>query len=163
LSSSSNEIGVQLAEVDGFEGVRALASFRRIPSMPSEIVRQQKRGNSNVKQKMRAEIISTDNWMKLRADGSVKTNSGHDAAGGILRDNHGEWIIRFYRQLGKCSILDAELRGILYDLSLMQEKQRIEVLIQTNSLEAIETIQLPESIPSRSTIVSRIYHLWELE
>ncbi|MBA0579487.1 hypothetical protein Gorai_021741, partial [Gossypium raimondii] len=48
---------------------------------------------------------------------------------------------------GKCSILDVELWGILYDLSLMQEKQGIEVLIQTNSLEAIEAIQLPNQFP----------------
>ncbi|MBA0602371.1 hypothetical protein Gorai_002553, partial [Gossypium raimondii] len=40
---------------------------------------------------------------------------------GILRDNHGEWIIGFCRQLGKCLILDAELWGILDGLSLVQE------------------------------------------
>ncbi|MBA0727550.1 hypothetical protein Golax_000528 [Gossypium laxum] len=41
---------------------------------------------------------------------------------GILRDNHGEWIIGFCRQLGKCLMLDAELWGILDGLSLVQEK-----------------------------------------
>ncbi|MBA0560885.1 hypothetical protein Golob_017758 [Gossypium lobatum] len=63
--------------------------------MRSETVGQQKRGNYNVKQKLRVETISTDSWMKLRIDGSVKTNSGHAATGGTLRDNHEDWIIGF--------------------------------------------------------------------
>ncbi|KAH1129048.1 hypothetical protein J1N35_000426 [Gossypium stocksii] len=112
--------------------------FQRVPWNIEEIIKvsynwtkqyaSMPRGNSNVKQKMRAKTISTDSWMKLRTDGSVKKNSSYDVARGILRDNHGEWIIRFYQQLRKCSILDVELWGILYDLSLMQGKQRIEML-----------------------------------
>ncbi|MBA0832060.1 hypothetical protein Goarm_016471 [Gossypium armourianum] len=49
------------------------------------------------------------------------------------------------------------------------EKQGNEVLIQTDSFEAIEAIQILESTSSKSNIIMRIHHLlknikkWELE
>lgn len=41
----------------------------------------------------------------------------------------------------------------------MQEKQGNDVLKKTDSLEAIEAIQIPESTPLKSMIIKRIHHL----
>ncbi|MBA0605953.1 hypothetical protein Godav_018480, partial [Gossypium davidsonii] len=78
---------------------------------------------------------------------------------GNLKDNHGGWIIGFSHLLGKCSILEAELWGILDSLALVQEKQGNKVLIQTNSLEAIKAIQDSVLTSSRSTLIKWIHHL----
>ncbi|MBA0635926.1 hypothetical protein Godav_022259, partial [Gossypium davidsonii] len=40
---------------------------------------------------------------------------GQDTAGGIVRDSNGKWIFGFCRYLGCCTVLDAELWGILDD------------------------------------------------
>ncbi|MBA0579751.1 hypothetical protein Gorai_021997, partial [Gossypium raimondii] len=77
---------------------------------------------------------------------------------GNLEDNHGGWIIGFSHLLEKCSILEAELWGILDSLALVQEKQG-KVLIQTDSLEAIKAIQDSVLTSSRSTLIKWIHHL----
>ncbi|MBA0765892.1 hypothetical protein Gotri_015004, partial [Gossypium trilobum] len=64
----------------------------------------------------------------------LKETVFHGPRRGTLRDEHGVWIIGFSRQLGKCSILEVELWGILGGLSIVQEKQVNKVLVQTNSL-----------------------------
>ncbi|MBA0705097.1 hypothetical protein Golax_017311, partial [Gossypium laxum] len=61
--------------------------------------------------------------------------------------------------LGKCSILEAELWGILDSLALVQEKQGNKVLIQTDSLEDIKAIQDSILTSSRSTLIKWIHHL----
>ncbi|MBA0549533.1 hypothetical protein Golob_020558, partial [Gossypium lobatum] len=61
--------------------------------------------------------------------------------------------------LGKCSILEAELWGILDSLALVQEKQGNKVLIQTDSLEAIKAIQDSILMSSSSTFIKWIHHL----
>ncbi|MBA0713397.1 hypothetical protein Golax_012433, partial [Gossypium laxum] len=52
----------------------------------------------------------------------------------------GECIIGLNRRLGKCSIFDAELQGILDGVSILQGKQCDRVLMQIDSLEIIEVI-----------------------
>ncbi|MBA0762124.1 hypothetical protein Gotri_024670 [Gossypium trilobum] len=78
--------------------------------------------------------------MQLRTDGLVKIDLGYVVAGNLEGQSWG-WIIGFNQQLRNCSILKAELWGILDGLILVQEKQRNKVLIQTDSLKAIEAIQ----------------------
>ncbi|MBA0821383.1 hypothetical protein Goarm_018246, partial [Gossypium armourianum] len=63
------------------------------------------------------------------------------AVGKVLRDQHGEWILEYNRHSGKCSVFDAELWGILDDLTLLQNPHCDRVSIQTDSMEAIWAIQ----------------------
>ncbi|MBA0741926.1 hypothetical protein Gogos_015044 [Gossypium gossypioides] len=99
--------------------------------------------NFTMRQGTRVGYNWMDRWVRIKTDGSVK--------------------------LGKYSIFDAELWGILDGLSLLQENQCDKVLIQTDSLEAIEVIQVSKSRPSSSTLIRRIRHLlknvkiWTLE
>ncbi|MBA0751503.1 hypothetical protein Gogos_000422 [Gossypium gossypioides] len=58
-------------------------------------------------------------WTYLNTDGVVRVDSGAAAAGGVLRDKNGEWILGCNKYLGNCSILDVELWGILDDLKLI--------------------------------------------
>ncbi|MFQ6658986.1 hypothetical protein Gotur_028052 [Gossypium turneri] len=63
------------------------------------------------------------------------------AVGRVLRDQHGEWILEYNRRSGKCSVFDAELWGILDDLTLLQNPHCDRLSIQTDSIEAIWAIQ----------------------
>ncbi|KAK5825961.1 hypothetical protein PVK06_020855 [Gossypium arboreum] len=53
------------------------------------------------------------NWVHLFVDGAVARDSGNAAAGGVIRDRSGNWILGFTHYLGRYSPLEAEVCGIL--------------------------------------------------
>ncbi|MBA0869808.1 hypothetical protein Goshw_003515 [Gossypium schwendimanii] len=73
-------------------------------------------------------------------DGAVQLGSGLVAARGVVRDKEGIWIVGYYRFLGKCSVFDAELWGILDGLKIIQRRGHVHVTIQTDSLEILRYI-----------------------
>ncbi|MBA0670523.1 hypothetical protein Goklo_024295, partial [Gossypium klotzschianum] len=78
-------------------------------------------------------------WTYLNTDGAVRVDSG-DAA-----------------YLGNCSILDAELWGILDGLKLIQRRGDAKVVIQSDSLEAVKAIHGSALKTSHSTLIRRIH------
>ncbi|KAK5836243.1 hypothetical protein PVK06_012017 [Gossypium arboreum] len=80
------------------------------------------------------------NWVRLSTDGLVRMDDSFDTARGYVCDRNVGWIFGFSRYLGMCSTFDAELWGILDGLYLIQERGYENVLIQTDSLEAINAI-----------------------
>ncbi|MBA0776607.1 hypothetical protein Gotri_011576 [Gossypium trilobum] len=91
---------------------------------------------SAAKEKMRVKSNVTDRCLRLRFNGSIKINSGYAAVGGSSKTTMGNRLLAF-----------------------LTEKQGNEVLIQIDRLEAIETIQILESTPSKSMIIRHIQHL----
>ncbi|MFQ6646237.1 hypothetical protein Gotur_019109 [Gossypium turneri] len=73
----------------------------------------------------------SNSWVCLNTDGSVKVDEGFAAAEGCVRDHKGEWIIRCFQK----------------------------VLIQTDSIKAIEAIMEDDTRISNSTIIRRIHHM----
>ncbi|MBA0601539.1 hypothetical protein Gorai_004713, partial [Gossypium raimondii] len=66
-------------------------------------------------------------WLSLNledhvGDGVVQTNIGLSAAGGVIQDNMGKWILRYNRFLEKCSVFTAELYGLLDSLTQLQKQ-----------------------------------------
>lgn len=49
--------------------------------------------------KSRLTSSRTDDWTRLYSDGVSKVGFGDVVAGGILRDQHGNWILGFNRRL----------------------------------------------------------------
>ncbi|MBA0602746.1 hypothetical protein Gorai_002916 [Gossypium raimondii] len=58
--------------------------------------------------------------ISLCTDGAVQIASENAAARGAIMNVNGEWILGYNRNLGKCSIFDAELWGKLDGLTLTQ-------------------------------------------
>ncbi|KAA3487461.1 Retrovirus-related Pol polyprotein LINE-1 [Gossypium australe] len=87
-----------------------------------------------------------NSWVSLSTDGSVRFDEGFAADGGYVRDHNGEWIIGFAKHLGNCTILEAELWGILDELNLILD-----------SIEAINVILEDSSEPSCSALVRKIH------
>ncbi|MBA0804088.1 hypothetical protein Gohar_014242, partial [Gossypium harknessii] len=98
------------------------------------------------------------NWVYLNTDDSVRIDEGFVADGGYVRDYNGEWIIRFSRYLGNCTMLEAELWGILNGLNLILDRRFENTLIQTDCIEAINAIMEDSSGNSNSALVRRIHH-----
>ncbi|XP_012487971.1 uncharacterized protein LOC105801183 [Gossypium raimondii] len=79
------------------------------------------------------------------------------ADGGCVRDHNGEWIIGFAKYLGNCTILETELWGILDELNLILDRRFEKILIQTDSIEAINVILEDSSGNSNSALVRKIH------
>ena len=57
-------------------------------------------------------------WKKLNTDGSVLSSVGQAGCGGVVRDDHGNWIAGFTRHIGATDSFAAELCGLRDGLSL---------------------------------------------
>ncbi|MBA0764250.1 hypothetical protein Gotri_013614, partial [Gossypium trilobum] len=82
------------------------------------------------------------NWIYSRTNGVVKVDRGFVVVGRVLRDRSERWII-----------------GIKDGLKLLLERNFDSVLIQTNSMEAINAIQEQASSGSELALVRRIHQL----
>ncbi|CAN1846003.1 Putative ribonuclease H protein At1g65750 [Linum perenne] len=78
-----------------------------------------------------------EGWFTLNSDGSLYTQTGRAAAGGLIRDSGGNLITSFVMNLGACSIMRAELRGIVEGMKIAWEAGIRRLCIQTDSRAAV--------------------------
>ncbi|EEF43992.1 conserved hypothetical protein [Ricinus communis] len=55
-------------------------------------------------------------WVKLHTDGSLRIQSGNAAAGGIIRFDNGNLDSGFTCNIGICTMLVSESRGVIHGL-----------------------------------------------
>ncbi|MBA0749561.1 hypothetical protein Gogos_003473 [Gossypium gossypioides] len=90
------------------------------------------------------------------------------AVGGVLRDHHGQWIIRVNKRLGLCPVFNAELWETLDGLTILHIRIWDKVSIRTDSAKIIQAIQEAFSRSSNSALIRRIQQLlsimvqWEM-
>ncbi|MBA0668711.1 hypothetical protein Goklo_001598, partial [Gossypium klotzschianum] len=89
-------------------------------------------------------------------DGAVQLQSGNAAAEEIVWDETGDWVFGYNRYLGKYSIFDAKLWGILEGLKLIQRGGYDKVIIQSDSLEVVKAIQRSFFNSLNSALIRRI-------
>ena len=94
------------------------------------------RGRGNVRN--RTEILvrwtaPPEGWMKMNTDGASHGNPGPAAAGGVMRNDEGEWCGGFVVIIGRCGAPLAELWGVYYGLVVAWEKgvRRLEVEVDS--------------------------------
>ncbi|CAN1291596.1 Putative ribonuclease H protein At1g65750, partial [Linum perenne] len=80
-------------------------------------------------------------WVTLNSDGSVLSESGQAAAGGLIRDYQGHCLAAFSKNLGICSIIRAELRGVVSGLQLAWDRGYRKVQLQIDSQCAVLLLQ----------------------
>ncbi|XP_045831621.1 uncharacterized protein LOC123923015 [Trifolium pratense] len=78
-------------------------------------------------------------FFKINTDGSFV--HGQAACGGIIRNHNGNFVKGFMCKLGSGNALFAELKGILLGLQIMREMQLTNVILETDSIHAINMIQ----------------------
>ncbi|KAG8478486.1 hypothetical protein CXB51_028213 [Gossypium anomalum] len=106
---------------------------------------------------------TSKDWIYLNANGAVSRTSGRAAAGGVIRDSAGNWIMGYNRFLGNCSIFDAELWGILDGLKLIQCRGHDNVIIHSDSLEVVKAIHENVLKNSTSALLRRIHRILSQE
>jgi len=60
-------------------------------------------------------------WTVLNTDGAARGNLGPEGAGGVLRNDKGEWMTGFSEYLGHCSAMKAELKAVLRGLNIAKD------------------------------------------
>ncbi|CAN1777433.1 Putative ribonuclease H protein At1g65750 [Linum perenne] len=86
-------------------------------------------------------------WTILNTDGSVLPRNSSAAAGGLFRTGDGRCLLAFCANLGKCTIMKAELRGMFEGLRLAWENQFHKVAVRVDSCAIISLI-LDEDNPT---------------
>jgi len=74
-----------------------------------------------------------ERWYKLNVDGASKGNPGAAGAGGIIRDQFGNWITGFTLNLGYCTSVKAELAALLQGLKLAKSHGITKLIVHTDS------------------------------
>ncbi|KAF7820682.1 putative ribonuclease H protein At1g65750 family [Senna tora] len=94
----------------------------------------------------REEVIKwcppNEEWVKVNIDGASSRDGERRAAcGGIVRDQDGNFIVGFMRNLGSCTSIQAELWGVYSGLVTAQRYGFHRIIIETDSLVACEMVQ----------------------
>lgn len=134
-----------------YEGIlKVSCSWAKQYLLASKLAQHKEHGYSHISH-------ADSNWVSLKSNGSVRLDEGFTAARGFVCDHHGGWIIDYCRYLGNCTVVEAELGGILDGLNLLLDRSFEKVIIQTDSLEAVNAIQEGSSGISNCTLVRKVH------
>jgi ribonuclease HI len=79
--------------------------------------------------------------LKLNIDGSRICTTGHIAAGGLLRNCHGDWIGGFSANLGIGEIFTAELWSLYYGLKLALQLNCNRIQVESDSSLVVNLVK----------------------
>ena len=74
----------------------------------------------------------SEGWCKLNTDGVASGNSGLVGCGGIVRDEHGGWLVGFSRQIGITTSFVAELWGLRDGLMMCNNLNRFALVVEVD-------------------------------
>ncbi|KAM1599401.1 hypothetical protein ACFXTN_021985 [Malus domestica] len=80
---------------------------------------------------------------KINTDGSCKDPFSHISAGGLIRNSEGDWINGFAANLGRETVMEAELWGVLMGLTIAWDEGCRDVILECDSWDAVISIQKP--------------------
>ncbi|CAN1812173.1 Putative ribonuclease H protein At1g65750, partial [Linum perenne] len=100
-------------------------------------------------------------------DGSVQADDSKAASGGLIRNSEGRCLHAFCTNLGKCSIMRAELRGIIISLQIAWENGFRKVDARIDSQAILTLIKDNESATHQHVVdiadlQELIKHDWEV-
>ena len=79
-------------------------------------------------------------FIKINVDEAGTSNLRMLTAGGLCRDNQGQWILGFMLHLGQGCILQVELHAIVSGLKLDWQKGFNKILLESNSLLVVNKV-----------------------
>ena len=101
----------------------------------------------------------TEDWVNVSLDGSVFNNNSA-AYGGLVQDRHGRFLLGYSANLGLCSIMVAELWGMLFGLKVAQYMGKTKIILEMDSLCVLQLcLYTPIGTHSCSPLISTIRNL----
>ena len=83
----------------------------------------------------------SEGWVTINTDRASHGNPGRAAAGGVVRDEHGSWLVGFALNIGICSAPMAELWGVYYGLVVAWEKGVRRLRLEVDSALVVGLLQ----------------------
>lgn len=80
-------------------------------------------------------------WCKLNTDGATSGNSGLARCGGIVRDEHGDWLAGFSRHIGITTSFVAELWGLRDGLMLCSNLNISFLVVELDAKAIVDAFQ----------------------
>ncbi|CAL2242056.1 unnamed protein product [Prunus armeniaca] len=100
-------------------------------------------------------------YLKLNVDGSYKCASGSIGAGGVIREERGNWTGGFAINLGKGQILEAEIWGLFFGQKLAVQKGINNLIVEMDSATAVLLFQ-NSNILGLHPLATLLSSCWEL-
>ncbi|KAL0014756.1 hypothetical protein SO802_001825 [Lithocarpus litseifolius] len=82
----------------------------------------------------------TSGWVKLNTDGSSLGNPGLAGSGGVIRDEEGNWLMGFARNIGITTSFQVELWGLRDGLNLCVERNFSAVEVELDARAVLNVI-----------------------
>ncbi|CAN1843405.1 Putative ribonuclease H protein At1g65750 [Linum perenne] len=96
----------------------------------------------------------------LNTDGSLHRASNSTAAGGLIRDDQGRFITAFASKLGTCSIVRAEIWGVIEGMELAWSYGIKQLRVQSDSATAVTLLSNSEQCSHQhSNLIRRFQEL----
>nr|KYP68172.1 Putative ribonuclease H protein At1g65750 family [Cajanus cajan] len=76
----------------------------------------------------------------MNCDGAM-TRDGEAFGGGVVRNFSGDFVVAFSVRLGRCSIIEAELRSILYGTYILLDRNMdLDTLVEFDSYDVVKLL-----------------------
>ncbi|CAN1181161.1 hypothetical protein LINPERPRIM_LOCUS6069 [Linum perenne] len=82
--------------------------------------------------------LGGEGWFTLNSDRSLHASSA--AAGGIIHDDQGWFVVAFASKLGLCSVVRAEMRGIVDGMGIVWDNGIRKLRTKSNSASSINLL-----------------------
>ncbi|CAN1776777.1 Putative ribonuclease H protein At1g65750 [Linum perenne] len=101
-----------------------------------------------------------EGWFILNTDGSRYTSLGSTASGGLIRNDHGQFVSAFTANMGDCSISRAEMGAIVQGMKLAWDLGIRKLLVQSDSKAAIAILQREDTGHQHAILASEFKELF---
>ncbi|CAI0409094.1 unnamed protein product [Linum tenue] len=101
-----------------------------------------------------------EDWIQIQSDGSVITQTGKAAAGGLFRDYLGRCKGAYVCNLGSCSITAAELKGALEGLKIAWKEGYRKIELKLDSTTAVDIIKQCDRDDHRHGSIAKQFDLF---
>ncbi|KAE8707641.1 hypothetical protein F3Y22_tig00110378pilonHSYRG00042 [Hibiscus syriacus] len=92
----------------------------------------------------------------MNTDGARDPKDGYRSCGGVARNDKGEWFTGFARAVGTCTVLEAELWGVLEGLSHAWNLDARQVIIELDNMEACKLVSQRQQKHTNPVILQHI-------
>lgn len=84
-----------------------------------------------------------DGRMKLNTDGAASVSLGLAGAGGVIRDDRGNWVVGFSRKIGKTNSFVAEIWALRDGLFLCNQMNLSALIIELDAKALVDALNNP--------------------
>ncbi|KAK9039567.1 hypothetical protein V6N11_014764 [Hibiscus sabdariffa] len=102
-----------------------------------------------------------EGWFKLNVDAAVQPGVEVAAIGGVIRSSAGVWVFGFARNIGRCSVVNAELWAVHDGLIHAWRLGFRSLVLESDNMEVVKLLQSRTKCTRWSTLAVAIWRLLE--